>query len=216
MQRDGAPTGRRRLADASRTATGSRPCKVIAVLGSRGGVGCTTLAVNLAATWPPTRTTPSPWSISTWPSATADVALDMIPDHTIADLALNIDKLDLNYMRRSLLQHEPTNLQLLAHPLQMTDVTVIQPAHVERMLNLLKINYTHLVLDLRKGLTPTDLVGPATWPTSSCWSPSWNCPACGTWSGMMMTLGEQEGIAEKVRVVINRVGARLHARARSA
>ena len=37
----------------------------------------------------------------------ADVALDIMPDHTLADLAMNIDKLDLNYMRRSLLRHGP-------------------------------------------------------------------------------------------------------------
>ena len=157
VQESAAPTAEE-LADPSYTATGSRPCKVIAVLGSRGGVGCTTLAVNLAS------------NLAADPNHTvalvdldlalgdADVALDLMPDHTLADLAMNIEKLDLNYMRRSLLRHEPTNLNVLAHPLQMADVTVIQPAHVERVLKLLRINYTHLVLDLSKGLTPTDLV----------------------------------------------------------
>src|SRR5947209_1754663 len=98
-------------------AGGSRPCHVIAVLGSRGGVGCTTLAVNLAC------------NLAADPANTvalvdldlalgdADVALDLMPDHTLADLAMNIEKLDLNYIRRSLLRHDPTNLNVLAHPL---------------------------------------------------------------------------------------------------
>ena len=47
---------------------------------------------------------------------------------------------------------------MLPHPLQIADVGVIHEDHVERILNLLRISYTHLVLDLSKGLTPTDLM----------------------------------------------------------
>ena len=117
------------------------------MLGTRGGVGCTTLAVNLAAT------------LASRPENTValvdldlalgdcDVALDMIADHTIVDLVLNIDKLDLNFIRRSILHHKRTNLHLLAHPLQITDIGMVQPPHLERILNLLKFNFSHLVLD---------------------------------------------------------------------
>jgi pilus assembly protein CpaE len=186
--------------------TGARSCKVIAVLGSRGGVGCTTLAVNLAC------------NLASDPANTvalvdldlalgdADVALDLMPDHTLADLAMNIEKLDLNYMRRSLLRHEPTNLNVLAHPLQMADVTVIQPAHVERVLKLLRINHTHLVLDLSKGLTPTDLVA-LDLSDVILLVCQLELSSLRNVVRMVMTLGAQDGVDEKVRVVVNRVGA---------
>jgi pilus assembly protein CpaE len=188
------------------SSVGNRSCKVIAVLGSRGGVGCTTLAVNLAC------------NLASDPANTvalvdldlalgdADVALDLMPDHTIADLAMNIEKLDLNYMRRSLLRHEPTNLYVLAHPLQMADATVIQPGHVERVLKLLRINHTHLVLDLSKGLTPTDLVG-LDLSDIILLVCQLELSSLRNVVRMVMTLGSQDGVDEKVRVVVNRVGA---------
>jgi pilus assembly protein CpaE len=193
-------------ADPSVVATGSRPCKVITVLGSRGGVGCTTLAVNIAC------------NLASDPANTValvdldlalgdcDVALDVMPDHTLADLAMNIEKLDLNYMRRSLLRHEPTNLSLLAHPLQMADATVIQPAHVERVLKLLRINHTHLVLDLSKGMTPTDLAA-LDLSDLILLVAQLELSSLRNVVRMIMTLGSQEGFDEKVKVVMNRVGA---------
>jgi pilus assembly protein CpaE len=187
-------------------AQGSRPCQVIAVLGSRGGVGCTTLAVNLACNLAADSANSVALVDLDLALGDADVALDLMPDHTLADLAMNIDKLDLNYMRRSLLRHGPTNLNVLAHPLQMADVTVIQPAHVERVLKLLRINHTHLVLDLSKGLTPTDLVALdlADLIFLVC---QLELSSLRNVVRLVMTLGIQDNVDEKVRVVVNRVGA---------
>jgi pilus assembly protein CpaE len=183
---------------------GSRPCKVIAVLGSRGGVGCTTLAVNLAANLAADAKQAVALVDLDLALGDCDVALDLMPDHTMADLAMNIEKLDLNYMRRSMLKHEPTNLHVLAHPLQMADVTVIQPAHVERVLNLLRINYTHLVLDLSKGLTPTDLVA-LDMADIILLVAQLELSSLRNVVRMLMTLQDVAG--DKVRVVVNRVGA---------
>jgi pilus assembly protein CpaE len=136
----------------------------------------------------------------------ADVALDVMPDHTLADLAMNIDKLDMNYIKRSLLRHEPTNLNLLAHPLQLADASVIQPAHVERVLKLMRINHTHLVLDLSKGLTPTDLAG-LDLSDIILLVAQLELSSLRNVVRLLMTLGAQDGVGENVRVVINRVGA---------
>jgi pilus assembly protein CpaE len=190
--------------DARQPVVGSRACKVIAVLGSRGGVGCTTIAVNLACNLAADPRHAVALVDLDLALGDCDVALDVMPDHTLADLAMNVDKLDLNYMRRSMLKHEPTNLHLLAHPLQMADVTVIQPAHVERVLNLLRINYTHLVLDLSKGLTPTDLVA-LDMADMILLVAQLELSSLRNVVRMLMTLQDVAG--DKVRVVINRVGA---------
>jgi pilus assembly protein CpaE len=105
-----------------------------------------------------------------------------------------------------MLKHESTGLHVLAHPVQMADIGIIQPAHVERVLNLLRINYTHLVLDLSKGLSPTDLVALDMADTillvAQC-----ELSSLRNVVRILMSLGNVEGVAEKVRVVINRVGS---------
>jgi len=55
----------------------------------------------------------------------ADVALDLMADYTLADVALNIDRLDMTFLRRSLSKHS-TGLSLLPHPVQMEDVSLIR------------------------------------------------------------------------------------------
>jgi pilus assembly protein CpaE len=186
--------------------TGLRAGRTIAVLGTRGGAGGTTLAVNLAATLAADRANSVALVDLDLALGDCDITLDVMADHTLADLALNIDKLDLNFMKRSLLKHEPTGLFLLAHPLQMSDVTVIQPAHVERVLNLLRINYTHLVLDLSKGFTPVDLVA-LDMADDILLVSQLELSSLRNVVRMLMTLYVQEGMSEKVRVIANRVGS---------
>lgn len=185
---------------------GSRTSKVIAVLGSRGGVGCTTLAVNLACNLAADPSNSVALVDLDLALGDADIALDLMPDHTLADMALNVEKLDLNYMRRSMLKHERTNLHVLAHPLQMSDVTVIQPAHVERVLNLLRINYTHLILDLSKGLTPTDLVA-LDMADMILLVAQLDLSSLRNVVRILMTLNVQDHVGDKVRVIMNRVGS---------
>jgi pilus assembly protein CpaE len=43
--------------------------------------------------------------------------------------------------------------------LEIYDMSAVHESHVERIVNLLKISYSHLVLDLSKALLPTDLMG---------------------------------------------------------
>ena len=143
---------------ARQPAGGHQQCKVIAVLGSRGGVGCTTLAVNLACNLAADPGNAVALVDLDLALGDADVALDVMPDHTLADLAMNIERLDMNYLRRSLLRHEPTNCQRARRTrCKWPTSRSYSEDHVERVLKLLRISYTHLVLDLSKGLTPTDL-----------------------------------------------------------
>ena len=134
--------------------------QIISVLGSRGGVGCTSLAVNLAAT------------LASFPDSAvalidldlalgdADIAVELPGNDNISmgDLARNIERLDMNYLKRALVKHPPTGLSILRHPLELHEIAGIHEGHVERILNLLKISYSHLILDLSKSLLPTDLM----------------------------------------------------------
>jgi pilus assembly protein CpaE len=185
-----------------------RGAQIVSMLGTRGGVGCTTLAVNLAATLAADPANTVGLVDLDLAFGDCDVALDMMADHTIADLAMNIDKLDLNYIRRSVLHHRATNVHLLAHPLQISDIGLIQPPHVERILNLLKFNFSHLILDLSKGLTPIDLAG-LDMSDLILVVTQLELSSLRNAVRMLMTLADQESIADKVRVIVNRVDSSI-------
>ena len=71
-------------------------------------------------------------------------------------MALNIDRLDMTVPRRSLCKHA-SGLSLLPHPVQMEDASLIREDHLQRVIGLLRASYTHLILDLSKSFTPTDV-----------------------------------------------------------
>ncbi len=133
---------------------------VISVIGSRGGVGCTSLAVNLGATLAADPGNAVALLDLDLALGDADIAIDLPGSENIslADLARNIERLDMNYLRRALVKHTATGLSVLRHPVELSEVGSIHEGHVERILNLLKISYTHLVLDLSKALLPTDIM----------------------------------------------------------
>jgi pilus assembly protein CpaE len=136
----------------------------------------------------------------------ADVTLDLIPDHTLADVALNIERLDMAFLKRALVRHEGTGLLLLAHPMQMQDVGLIHEDHIQRLLNLLRASYTHLILDLSKGLTPIDLTA-LRMADVILLVAQLELSSLRNVVRMLMTLGTEDGLSDKVRVVVNRVGS---------
>src|SRR5439155_16007879 len=150
--------GRSSGADGSGTNNGTTRTEslVVSIVGSRGGVGCTSLAVNLGCNMAQEKANNAALVDLDLALGDADVALDLIPDYTLADVALNIDRLDMTFLRRSLCKH-PTGLSLLPHPVQMEDIALIHEDHLQRVINLLRASYSHLLFDLSKRFTPTDL-----------------------------------------------------------
>src|SRR5437667_341108 len=55
----------------------------------------------------------------------ADVALDLMADYTLADVALNVDRLDMQFLKRSLSKHS-SGVSLLPHPVQVEDASLIR------------------------------------------------------------------------------------------
>src|SRR6516165_2411775 len=134
----------------------AKESQVIAILGSRGGVGCTSLAVNLGATIAQDQSNSAALVDLDLALGDADVALDLIGDHTLADVALNIDRLDMTFLKRSLARHT-SGLSLLPHPIQIEDAALIREEHMQRVIGLLRASYTHLILDLSKSFSPIDV-----------------------------------------------------------
>ncbi len=178
---------------------------VIAVAGSRGGVGSTSLAVNLGSNLAQDKDFNVALVDLDLALGDADVALDLMPDYTLADMAMNIDRLDMTFLRRSLSKHS-TGLSLLPHPVQLEDIQMIHEDHLTRVIGLLRASYTHLIFDLSKRFTTTDLTAMrmADIILLVC---QLELSSLRNVVRILHTLGTEEGLAEKVQVVVNRVGA---------
>lgn len=178
---------------------------VIAVLGSRGGVGCTSLAVNLGATLAQDAHHTAALIDLDLALGDADVALDLMADYTLADVALNIDRLDLQFLRRSLSKHS-SGLSLLPHPVQMEDASLIREDHLQRVIGLLRASYTHLVLDLSKSFSTTDVTA-LRMADLILLVAQLDLTSLRNVVRMMATLTANDGLADKVQLVLNRVGS---------
>jgi pilus assembly protein CpaE len=184
--------------------------QIISVLGSRGGVGCTSIAVNLAAT------------LATQPDnqvalidldlamGDADIAIELPGNDNLSmgDLARNIERLDMNYLKRALVKHPETGLSVLRHPLEIHEIGGIHEGHVERILNLLKISYTHLILDLSKALLPTDLMA-LRMSTLVLLVAQLELSSLRNVVRLIHSLSPEGDLGDKLRVVVNRAGSEI-------
>ena len=184
--------------------SGSRVTKVIAIAGATGGVGCTSIAVNIGCCLASEENlTPALVDLDLC-LGDADVLLDTIPEHTLADVSQNISRLDFTLLKRSLTRHS-SGLFLLPRPVQLDEVGLITPDDLQRVIGLLKATFTHVILDLSKGFTPLDQMALRladeilliTQLDLSCLRNSVR---------LLASFGEIEGVAEKVKVVVNRIG----------
>lgn len=188
---------------------GAKPAgMVISVLGSRGGVGCTSLAVNIGATLAGDPGSSVALLDLDLALGDADIAIDLPGSEQIslADLARNIERLDMNYLRRALVKHPATNLSVLRHPLELSEVGTIHEGHVERILNLLKISYSHLVLDLSKALLPTDIMA-LRLSDIILLVTQLELSSLRNVVRMVHTLSAEGDMGDRIRILVNRVGS---------
>src|SRR6476659_481547 len=184
--------------------------QIVSVLGSRGGVGCTSLAVNLGATlaaWPENSVAMIDLDLA---MGDADIAVELPGNDNISmgDLARNIERLDMNYLKRALVRHPDTGLSILRHPLEIHEIGGIHEGHVERILNLLKISYTHLILDLSKALLPTDLMA-LRMSNLILLLAQLELSSLRNVVRLIHSLSMDGDLADKIRVVVNRTGSEI-------
>jgi pilus assembly protein CpaE len=182
----------------------SRGSQVIAVAGAAGGVGTTSLAVNLGCTLAREERSSVALVDLDLCLGDADVFLDTIPDYTLVDVAQNVTRLDFNLLKRSLTKHA-SGLHLLPRPVQLEDAGLITPDNLQRVIGLLKATFTHLVLDLSKSFSAVDLVA-LEMANHILLVTQLDLPCLRNVVRLMMSFGEMEGVAEKLKIVVNRVG----------
>jgi pilus assembly protein CpaE len=181
-----------------------RGSQVIAICGAIGGVGTTSIAVNLGCILAQNLKNSVALVDLDLCLGDADVFLDTIPDYTLVDVAQNVTRLDFTLLKRSLTKHS-SGLYLLPRPVQLADVGLITPDDLQRVIGLLKATFTHLVLDLSKGYTAIDLMA-LEMATQILLVAQLDLPCLRNVVRLMMSFGEMDGIADKVKIVVNRAG----------
>lgn len=187
-------------AGAARSKSGS----VIAVAGASGGVGCTTVAVNLACMLAATPQNSVVLVDLDLALGDADVFLDTIPDYTILDVATNISRLDLAMLRKSLTKHE-SGTYLLPRPYNIEDIDQISPEDFRKVMNLLKASFSHVVLDLSKSFSSLDR-GAMQMADHVLLLTQLDLPCLRNVVRILTSVERLGDVSSRVKIVVNRVG----------
>lgn len=120
--------------------------RVIALFGTKGGVGRTTIGVNLSVALQ--RITRGKTVLVDADFFFGDIALHLglPPSHTILDLIGIVDDLDPDVIEQVLIPHA-TGLRVLLSPRDPEDVDSITAAHVARIVDELARAYDYVVVD---------------------------------------------------------------------
>ncbi len=182
----------------------SRGSTVIAIAGATGGVGNTSLAVNLGCVLAQEQKNSVALIDLDLSLGDADVFLDTIPDYTLVDVAQNVTRLDFSLLKRSLTKHS-SGLFLLPRPVQLEDVKLVTPEDLQRVIGLLKATFTHLVIDLSKSYSALDLVA-MEMANHVLLVTQLDLPCLRNVVRLMMSFSEMDGMKEKIKIVVNRAG----------
>ncbi len=181
-----------------------RACQVTAVTGASGGVGCTSLAVNLGCILARDEQNSVVVIDLDFALGDSDVWLDIIPDYTIQDVAENITRLDYSLLKRSLTRHD-CGLFLLPRPVQLDDSVKITGEQLKRVISLLKTTFTHLVIDTSKSFGPLDMAAMES-ADNVVLVTQLDLPCLRNVVRLMQYFEHIDGLTDKIRVVVNRVG----------
>jgi pilus assembly protein CpaE len=178
--------------------------RIICVAGSDGGVGCTTIAVNLGC------------ALAQDPShnvalvdldaflGDAHILLDMSPRTSLAQLCDNIEQLDNAYLKRAATKHD-CGLHLIPHPDKLSELESLTPERIARFLQILKRSYTHVVVDLSKAYSPLDLAALAAADDILL---VLQTDMSSLYNAMRLHESlEEHGIGDRVKRVVNRCGS---------
>lgn len=179
-------------------------CSVVAVTGATGGVGATSLAVNLGCALAANPDNSVVLLDLDLCLGDADVFLDTIPEYTLSDVAQNISRLDLTLLKRSLTKHD-TGLYLLPRPVQLEDARHISADELTRVLGLLKASFTHVIIDTSKSFNELDMHA-LTAADKVLLVTQLDLPCLRNVVRLMMSFKENNKFDDKVKIVVNRVG----------
>ena len=182
----------------------NKDCKVIAVAGATGGVGTSSIAVNLSCSLAADDNNSVALIDLDVALGDADVFLDTIPEYTLADVAQNVARLDLTLLKKSLTKHS-SGIHLLPRPVQLEDAQMITPENLQRVIGLLKTSFTHIILDTSKSFSSLDTQA-FHMANDVLMVMQLDLPCLRNVVRLMMSFDDNDQLREKVKIIVNRAG----------
>jgi pilus assembly protein CpaE len=182
----------------------ARGCRMIAVAGATGGVGCTSIAVNIGCNLASRAENSVALVDLDLALGDADVFLDSIPDYSLVDVTENVARLDFHLLRKSLTKHS-SGLYLLPRPVQLQDLELINPDSLRKVCGLLRASFSHIVIDISKSYSQVDLTA-LELSNEIVLIVQLDLPCLRNMVRLLMSLQQMDHIRDKVKVVVNRVG----------
>jgi pilus assembly protein CpaE len=121
--------------------------KVIACFSAKGGSGCTTAAVNIAAAIRETTDKEVLLADLDLEQGCADVFLNLKSKYSIADAVKNLSKLDQSFLQAVVSRHS-SGINLLSCPARIGDMTEKERRQISPVLEHLKRVFDYVVLDV--------------------------------------------------------------------
>ncbi|MBJ6751640.1 AAA family ATPase [Geomonas anaerohicana] len=119
--------------------------KILAVYNPVGGMGTTTVAVNLAAALAAEGGKVALVDLNL-EAGDVNTFLNLNPAYTLSSVTTNIDRLDADFLMSVMTRHA-SGPYILTEPLEVDEAVSITPDQIQRMLELLKKMFTYVVVD---------------------------------------------------------------------
>lgn len=119
--------------------------QIVAVYNPIGGMGTTTVAVNLAAALAADGAKVALVDLNL-EAGDVNTFLNVNPAYTLSSVTSNIDRLDANFLMGVMTRHSSGPF-ILTEPLEVDEAVSITPDQVQRMLELLRRIFTYVVVD---------------------------------------------------------------------
>jgi len=143
----------------ARSRTGQAPShssRVISVLGSKGGVGTTTLAVNLAVNLASRDNRQSVALLDMNLFGDIPLFLEITPAYTWVEITKNISRLDSTFLK-TILAVDPSGVHVLPSPSHFDIRNMATPEIIERLLAIMGKMFDFIIVDAGQLLNETSM-----------------------------------------------------------
>lgn len=126
--------------------------KILSVLGSKGGMGSTTIAVNLAEALSLTGDSVSIALVDlNLEFGDIPLFLDIEPSHTIAEVSQNLSRLDSVFLMSAMIKHD-SGIHILAPPGSPEGAEMVTPDAIKQIFNLMQGMFNYIIVDSNRSL----------------------------------------------------------------